>query len=73
MSLDAGAIVFKNILGLVCDPVAGLVEVPCAKNVSGVINALCMADLVMAGVESKFLLMMQFQQCIRLVETFQLH
>ncbi len=54
MSLDAGAIVFKNILGLVCDPVAGLVEVPCAKrNVSGVINALCMADLVMAGVESK--------------------
>lgn len=54
MSLDAGAIVFKNILGLVCDPVAGLVEVPCAKrNASGVINALCMADLVMAGVESK--------------------
>lgn len=54
MSLDAGAIVFKNILGLVCDPVAGLVEVPCAKrNVGGAINALCIADLVMAGVESK--------------------
>ena len=54
MSLDAAAIVFKNILGLVCDPVAGLVEVPCAKrNSSGAISALCTADLVMAGVESK--------------------
>ena len=54
MSLDAAAIVFKNILGLVCDPVAGLVEIPCAKrNSSGAISALCTADLVMAGVESK--------------------
>lgn len=54
MSLDAAAIVFKNVLGLVCDPVAGLVEIPCAKrNASGVVNALCTADLVMAGVESK--------------------
>ena len=54
MSLDAGAIIFKNILGLVCDPVAGLVEIPCAKrNSSGAISALCTADLVMAGVESK--------------------
>ena len=54
MSLDAGAIVFKNVMGLVCDPVAGLVEVPCAKrNSSGAISALCTADLVMAGVESK--------------------
>lgn len=54
MSLDAGAIVFKNILGLVCDPVAGLVEIPCAKrNASGAVSALCTADLVMAGVESK--------------------
>lgn len=54
MSLDAGAIVFKNILGLVCDPVAGLVEIPCAKrNASGAISALCTVDLVMAGVESK--------------------
>lgn len=54
MSLDAGAIVLKNIMGLVCDPVAGLVEVPCAKrNSSGAISALCTADLVMAGVESK--------------------
>ena len=54
MSLDAAAIIFKNVLGLVCDPVAGLVEIPCAKrNVSGAINALCTADLVMAGVNSK--------------------
>lgn len=54
MSLDAAAIILKNVLGLVCDPVAGLVEIPCAKrNVSGAINALCTADMVMAGVDSK--------------------
>ena len=53
MSLDAGAIVLKNILGLVCDPVAGFVEIPCAKrNAAGAISALCTADLVMAGVVS---------------------
>lgn len=54
MSFDAAAIIFKNVLGLVCDPVAGLVEIPCAKrNVSGAISALATADLVMAGVDSK--------------------
>lgn len=54
MSLDAAAIVLKNILGLVCDPVAGLVEIPCAKrNAAGAISALCTADMVMAGVETK--------------------
>ncbi|MDD6794312.1 MAG: L-serine ammonia-lyase, iron-sulfur-dependent, subunit alpha [Clostridiaceae bacterium] len=54
MALDAGAIVLKNILGLVCDPVAGLVEIPCAKrNASGAVSALATADLVMAGIESK--------------------
>lgn len=53
MALDAAAIVFKNILGLVCDPVAGLVEIPCAKrNASGAVSAICAADLVMAGVKS---------------------
>ena len=53
MSLDAAAIVIKNILGLVCDPVAGLVEIPCAKrNAAGAISALCTADMVMAGVTS---------------------
>lgn len=54
MALNAGAIVIKNILGLVCDPVAGLVEVPCAKrNFAGAVSALTTADLVMAGVMSK--------------------
>lgn len=53
-ALNASAIVIKNVLGLVCDPVAGLVEVPCAKrNVSGVASALTTADMVMSGVESK--------------------
>ncbi|WP_315121951.1 L-serine ammonia-lyase, iron-sulfur-dependent, subunit alpha [uncultured Clostridium sp.] len=52
-SLNAAAIVIKNILGLVCDPVAGLVEVPCAKrNVAGVVSALAFADMSMAGVKS---------------------
>lgn len=74
MSLDAAAIIFKNVLGLVCDPVAGLVEIPCAKrNVSGAISALCTADLVMAGVDSKFLLMMLFLQCIKLEQECQLN
>lgn len=53
-ALHAGAIVIKTILGLVCDPVAGLVEVPCAKrNASGTVSALTIADMVMSGVESK--------------------
>ena len=52
-ALDAGAIVIKNILGLVCDPVAGLVEIPCAKrNIAGTVSALTTADTVMAGVTS---------------------
>lgn len=54
MSLDAAAIIIKNVLGLVCDPVAGLVEIPCAKrNAQGAVTALCTADMVMAGVSSK--------------------
>jgi L-serine dehydratase len=53
-ALNAAAIVFKNILGLVCDPVAGLVEIPCAKrNASGTVSALTTADMVMGGVMSK--------------------
>lgn len=52
-SLHAAAICIKTILGLVCDPVAGLVEVPCAKrNALGVVSALSIADLVMCGVKS---------------------
>lgn len=54
MALNAGAIVFKNTLGLVCDPIAGLVEVPCAKrNASGALNAIGAADLSLAGVLSR--------------------
>lgn len=50
----AAAIALKNMLGLVCDPVAGLVEVPCVKrNVIGAVNALSSADLAVAGVVSK--------------------
>jgi len=53
MALDASAIVIKNILGLVCDPIAGLVEVPCSKrNIAGAVSALTTADLVMSGVKS---------------------
>lgn len=53
MSLDAAAIALKNILGLICDPVAGLVEVPCAKrNSSQAINAITSADLALAGIKS---------------------
>lgn len=52
-ALNAGAIIIKNILGLVCDPIAGLVEAPCAKrNASGTVAALTTADLVMSGVKS---------------------
>lgn len=54
MALSAGAIVIKNILGLVCDPVAGLVEVPCAKrNAAGAVSALTTAEMVMAGILSR--------------------
>jgi L-serine dehydratase len=50
----AAALAMKNLLGLVCDPVAGLVEVPCVKrNVIGAVNALTSADLANAGIRSK--------------------
>ncbi len=49
----AAAIVFKNILGLVCDPVAGLVEVPCIKrNGSCALQALAAAELALGGIGS---------------------
>ncbi|MDD3218649.1 MAG: L-serine ammonia-lyase, iron-sulfur-dependent, subunit alpha [Lachnospiraceae bacterium] len=48
------AMALKNLLGLVCDPVAGLVEVPCVKrNVVGAMNALSCADMALAGIRSK--------------------
>lgn len=53
MSAHAGAIALKSVLGLVCDPVAGLVEVPCVKrNASGAANALIAAEMALAGIES---------------------
>jgi len=53
MSAHACAIALKTLLGLVCDPVAGLVEVPCAKrNVSGAVNAMAAANMALAGIES---------------------
>lgn len=52
--VQAVAMAMKNLLGLVCDPVAGLVEVPCVKrNVSGAVVALSAADMALAGVYSK--------------------
>ena len=53
MAADACAFAMMNSLGLVCDPVNGLVEVPCVyRNVSGVSNALTAAEMVLSGVTS---------------------
>ncbi len=50
---DAAAMALKALLGLVCDPVAGLVEVPCVKrNVIGAVNAMTSADMALAGIAS---------------------
>ena len=50
----ATAMAQKNLMGLVCDPVAGLVEVPCVKrNVVGAVNAASCADMALAGIESR--------------------
>ncbi len=50
---EACAMVLKNVMGLVCDPVAGLVEVPCAKrNALGASLAMVMADMALAGINS---------------------
>jgi L-serine dehydratase len=52
-SLHGAAICLKNVLGLVCDPIAGLVEAPCEKrNAIGAANALISAEMALAGVES---------------------
>jgi len=50
----AVAMALKNVLGLACDPVAGLVEVPCIKrNVMGAMNAIAAADMALAGITSR--------------------
>ena len=53
-AFHAAAIAIKNQLGLVCDPVAGLVEIPCIKrNAGGVAIALSAADMALAGIKSR--------------------
>lgn len=53
-SAEAMAITLKNMLGIVCDPVAGLVEVPCIKrNAMGAANAMVAADMALAGITSR--------------------
>jgi len=52
-AVQAMAIAMKNMLGLACDPLAGLVEVPCIKrNAGGAANALAAAEMALAGVRS---------------------
>ena len=50
----AVAMALKNLMGLICDPIAGLVEVPCVKrNVIGAVNAISCADMALAGIGSR--------------------
>ncbi len=52
-ALHGAAMTIKNILGLVCDPIAGLVEAPCVKrNAIGAANAYISADMALAGIQS---------------------
>ncbi|NLY87088.1 MAG: L-serine ammonia-lyase, iron-sulfur-dependent, subunit alpha [Clostridiales bacterium] len=51
--LNAASIALVNVMGLVCDPIAGLIEYPCLfRNSSGVMNAILSADTAMAGIKS---------------------
>ena len=51
--VHAAALALKNMLGLTCDPVGGLVEVPCIKrNVSGAVNAVVSSQMAVAGIRS---------------------
>ena len=51
MSLHAASIALSNLLGMVCDPIAGLVEAPCqSRNSIGAANAITCAQLALAGV-----------------------
>lgn len=50
---NSAALALKGLLGLACDPVAGLVQVPCVKrNVIGAVNAVTSSDMTMAGIDS---------------------
>ena len=49
-AMNAAGIALINVMGLVCDPVAGLVQLPCSfRNASGAVNALISADMALAG------------------------
>ncbi|MEG0228457.1 MAG: L-serine ammonia-lyase, iron-sulfur-dependent, subunit alpha, partial [Lachnospiraceae bacterium] len=51
MCMTAASIALSNLLGLVCDPIAGLVEAPCqSRNAIGVANAITCAELALSGV-----------------------
>lgn len=51
MCLDAASMALANLLGLVCDPVAGLVEIPCqSRNATGALNAVSCAEIMLSGV-----------------------
>lgn len=51
--VHAMALCLKNLLGLVCDPIAGPIEIPCIKrNAVGVANAFISADMALAGIQS---------------------
>ncbi|MDB4866890.1 MAG: serine dehydratase, partial [Cohnella sp.] len=51
--MHAVGLALKNTLGLICDPVAGLVEIPCiVRNGLGAVNALAAADMALAGMRS---------------------
>jgi L-serine dehydratase len=51
----AVAFALKNLMGLICDPVAGLVEVPCIKrNALGAVNGVAAAEMALAGLTSLF-------------------
>ncbi|MEA4891522.1 MAG: L-serine ammonia-lyase, iron-sulfur-dependent, subunit alpha [Peptococcaceae bacterium] len=53
MAINAVALALMNVMGLVCDPVAGLVQVPCAqRNASQAVNALISADMALGGMKS---------------------
>ena len=53
MCAEAFAMAMSNLLGLVCDPVAGLVEIPCIKrNVIGAVNAVSSANMALAGIKN---------------------
>ena len=61
-AVDAASIALSNLLGLVCDPIAGLVEAPCqSRNAVGAANAITCAEMALSGIKAvvPFTVMMQ--------------